>query len=327
MAPAAVTFVIFDGYQTLDLAGPYDVFAEAGYECLTVAPEAGPVRSNTGLRCLAEWGIAEADPRATETLVVVGGSGTYDARRNQALVDWITAAAASAQRVASVCNGAFLLAEAGSLDGRRVTTHWSEAERLAREYPAIEVDREPIFIRDGRIWTSAGVTAGMDLALALVENDLGRDAALEVARDLVLYLRRPGSQSQFSVPLWSAQPATDALRKVVDAIHTNPGGRHTIADLADLAGLSPRHLQRRFTHEVGVPPATYVERARVEAAQRALSERDDSVDTVARHYGFGTAETLRRSFHRLVGIAPSEYRDRFRTAYGRPSYPNSGDER
>jgi transcriptional regulator GlxA family with amidase domain len=316
MKPSAVTFVIFDGYQTLDLAGPYEVFGKAGYDLVMVAPTAGPIRSNTGLPVLADRGIAEADPATTGTLVVVGGSGVHAARRNREIIEWISHAAASAPRVTSVCTGAFLLAEAGLLDGRRVTTHWRLADRLAREYPAITVDCEPIFIRDGRFWTTAGVTAGMDLALALVEADLGRDTALAVARELVLYLRRPGNQSQFSVPLWSAQPASgDPLRKVVDAIHTNPGGRHSIADLASLAGLSPRHLQRRFTKEIGVSPAAYVERARIEAAQRALAERDDPVESIARHYGFGTAETLRRAFHRLVGIAPSDYRDRFHSAY------------
>ncbi|MEV0287077.1 MULTISPECIES: GlxA family transcriptional regulator [unclassified Kribbella] len=315
MGPGVVTFVIFDGYQTLDLVGPYDVFAEAGYECVIVASEPGPVRSNMGLPVLADLGIADVDPQTVGTLVVVGGSGVHDACQDQRLVEWIAAATADATRVTSVCSGAFLLAEAGSLNGRRVTTHWSEAAKLAREYPAVDVDPDPIFIRDGELWTSAGVTAGMDLALALVEADLGRDAALEVARDLVLYLRRPGSQSQFSLPLWSTQPSSDVLRKVVDAIHTDPGGRHSIADLADVAGLSPRHLQRRFTQEIGVPPALYVERARIEAAQRALAELDDSVESIARRYGFGTAETLRRSFHRIVGIAPSDYRDRFRTAY------------
>jgi len=316
MAPRAVTFVIFDGYQTLDLAGPYEVFGKAGYDLRVVAEAAGLVRSNTGLPVLAEHGIADTDPTTTDILVVVGGRGVQSARLNRDLVAWISAAAARAPRVTSVCSGAFLLAETGLLDGRRVTTHWRQAGRLAREYPSIEVDCEPIFIRDGRFWTTAGVTAGMDLALALVEADLGRDVALDVARELVLYLRRPGNQSQFSLPLWSAQPAGgDVLRKVVDTIHANPGGRHSIADLATLAGLSPRHLQRRFTKEIGVPPAVYVERARIEAAQRALAERDDPVEAIARRYGFGTGETLRRAFHRIVGVAPSDYRDRFRTAY------------
>ena len=196
-----------------------------------------------------------------------------------------------------------------------MTTHWREADRLAREYPAVIVDSDPIFIQDGPIWTSAGVAAGMDLALALVEADLGPQKALAVARELVLFLRRPGNQSQFSVPLWSAPPASDVMREVVEAIHLDPGARHGIDDLASLAGLSPRHLQRRFTQETGLPPTVYVERVRVEAAQRALAERDDPLETIARRYGFGTAETLRRTFHRLVGIAPSEYRDRFRTAH------------
>jgi len=199
------------------------------------------------------------------------------------LMDWLAAAGASARRVASVCNGTFLLAAAGLLDGRRVTTHWLQAEQLARQHPAVIVDREPIFIRDGRIWTSAGVTAGMDLALALVEDDVGAQAALEVARELVLFLRRPGNQSQFSTPLWSRPAATDALRVVVDAIDTDPGGRHDIAALAAPAKLSPRHFQRKFTREIGTPP--YVERVRVEAAQRALAERDDPVDSIARRCG------------------------------------------
>jgi transcriptional regulator GlxA family with amidase domain len=187
------------------------------------------------------------------------------------------------------------------------------ADRLAQEYAAVIVDSDPIFVQDGPIWTSAGVAAGMDLALALVEADLGSQTALRVARELVLFLRRPGNQSQFSVPLWSTEPASDVMREVLDAIHSDPGARHGIEELAALAGLSPRHLQRRFTQETGLPPTVYVERVRLEAAQRALSERDDPLETIARRYGFGTAETLRRTFHRLVGIAPSEYRDRFRT--------------
>jgi transcriptional regulator GlxA family with amidase domain len=152
----------------------------------------------------------------------------------------------------------------------------------------------------------------MDLALALVEADLGHEVALTVARELVLFLRRPGSQSQFSMPLWSQPPPSDPLRDVVDAIHADPGARHDISGLAQRAGLSPRHLQRRFTREIGMPPATYVERVRTEAAQRALADRDDPVEAIARRYGFGTAETLRRTFHRLVGVTPSDYRARFR---------------
>ncbi len=270
------------------------------------------MKSDLGLSVVADRALADTDPRAVDILVVVGG-GIHTARKNRELVEWVTAAAKAARRVASVCTGTFLLAETGVLDGRRATTHWAWATRLAEEYPAVTVDADPIYVCDGRVWTSAGVTAGMDLALAMVEADLGRRVALQVARTLVLYLRRPGSQSQFSVPLWSSQPDSDVIRTVVDAIHARPGDRHGIEDLAELAGLSTRHFQRRFTQEVAISPAAYVERVRIEAAQQALAETDLTLDAIARRYGFGTGETLRRAFHRLLGIAPSDYRDRFGT--------------
>ncbi|MEU6180114.1 GlxA family transcriptional regulator [Streptomyces coeruleorubidus] len=315
MTDRRIVFVVFDGFQPLDLTGPHEVFRSAGdaYACEVVAPRAGPVRSGSGLLVHAEHGVADLDPAGIDTLVVVGGRGVDRARQDEALVSWIAAAAAGARRVASVCSGVFLLAAAGLLDGRRVTTHWAREGQLAREHPEVRVDCEPIFVRDGRVWTSAGVTAGMDLALALVEDDLGREVAHAVARQLVLFLRRPGGQSQYSVALWSRQPATDPVRAAVAAIHADPSARHDIAGLAAHAGLSPRHLQRRFTAELGVPPAAYVERVRVEAAQRALTEGDESVEAIARRYGFGTAETLRRTFHRRLGIAPSDYRARFRS--------------
>ncbi|MFC0627608.1 GlxA family transcriptional regulator [Kribbella deserti] len=317
MHPHRVTFVIFDGFQALDLVGPYEVFQRAGgYDCTVVAPMPGPVGTDSGLPVHAEHGIAALSPAGLDTLVVVGGTGVHSARHDARLIDWIAAAARGAGRIASVCSGAFLLAEAGLLNGRRVTTHWARAERLAQEYPAVTVRPDPIFLRDGDIWSSAGVTAGMDLALALVEQDQGQQVALEVARHLVLFLRRPGNQSQFSVGLWSMQPTSDPIRQAVTAIHADPGARHDIAGLAAHAGLSPRHLQRRFTAELGIPPATYVERVRVEAAQRALADGGDPIDVVARRYGFGTAETLRRSFHRRLGVAPSDYRERFRSAMG-----------
>jgi transcriptional regulator GlxA family with amidase domain len=314
----SIAFVIFEGFQPLDLVGPHEVFQHANrltgsYCCQIVAPCAGPVMSGSNLPVHAEHGLADLDPGGIDTLVVTGGGGVDQAALDPALVGWIAAAGAGARRVTSVCSGVFLLAAAGLVTEHRVTTHWARAGQLTREHPTLTVDCDPIFIRDGRVWTSAGVTAGMDLALALVEDDLGRDVAHTVAQELVLFLRRPGSQSQFSLPLWSAQPRTDPIRAVLSAIHTDPGARHSIADLAGYAGLSPRHLQRRFTAEIGSPPAAYVERVRIEAAQRALTETDDPVATVARRCGFGTAETLRRAFHRNTSVAPSDYRGRFRS--------------
>ncbi|NVI86701.1 GlxA family transcriptional regulator [Actinomadura sp. BRA 177] len=308
-----VAFVIYDGFQALDLTGPHEVFQHTGrYECLLVGPEAGPVRSSSGLPVHAGSGIRDVPAQSVDTLVVAGGTGIDRAREDAALVSWVAEVAKTARRVASVCSGALLLAETGALDGRRVTTHWGRERQLRTEYPRLDVDCDPIFIRDGHIWTSAGVTAGMDLALALVEDDHGRDVAHAVARELVMFLRRPGSQSQFSVPLWSGQPATDPIRVAVESVQADPGARHSIADLAGRSGLSARHLQRRFTAEIGVPPAAYVERVRIEAARRVLAEGDEPVETLARRLGFGTGETLRRAFHRHVGVAPSDYRDRFR---------------
>src|SRR6516162_1634220 len=319
MTARRIVFLIFDGLQPIDLVGPHEVFSYAGrlshdgeYRCQVAARAAGPVRTPSGLLIHAEHSVFDLGPAGIDTIVVVGGAGVDAACRDGVLVEWLAAAGRTARRVASVCTGVFLLAAAGLAEGRRVTCHWSRAGQLAAGHPGLTVDANPIFIRDGRIWTSAGVTAGMDLALALVEEDLGAQVARDVARYLVLYLRRPGSQSQFSVPLWSAQPSTDPIRAAVSAVHADPGARLGITDLAAHARLSPRHLQRRFAAEIGTPPASYVEQVRIESARRALTEGDDPVDAIARRCGFGTAETLRRVFQRRLGVAPSEYRDRFR---------------
>lgn len=317
-----VGFVVFDGFQILDLTGPYEVFREAGaYGCRIVSTRAGTVCSDGGLGVTVTDSYGNLGPDELDTIVVAGGHGVDTALEDRALLDWL--AAVRPRRLASVCSGALLLAAAGRLDGRRATTHWGRAAQLARTYPAVTVDADPIFIRDGDVWTSAGVTAGIDLALALVEEDLGRDVAHTVARHLVMFLRRPGGQSQFSVPLWSRRPESDPIRTAVDAIHADPGARHTIAELAARAGLSPRHLQRRFPAELGLPPGGYVEVVRVEAARRALTEGGEPIETIARRLGFGTAETLRRAFHRHVGVPPSDYRDRFRTAAGHDRSRNS----
>jgi transcriptional regulator GlxA family with amidase domain len=216
--------------------------------------------------------------------------------------------------VASVCSGAFVLAAAGLLDGRRATTHWSACDLLARLHPSVTVDPDPIYVRDGDVYTSAGVTAGMDLALAMVEDDLGRDVALAVARRLVLFLHRPGDQSQFSAQLSTQWSDRDPLRRLQQWIADHPGGDLAVEALAARAGMSPRHFARCFRDDTGVTPARYVATVRLEAARRRLEESDDAVEHVAAACGFGTAETMRRAFLRALGVAPTEYRRRFRSA-------------
>jgi transcriptional regulator GlxA family with amidase domain len=246
-----------------------------------------------------------------DTLVVPGGSGHRSAREDTELVRWIASAAGRARRTASVCTGAFLLARAGLLDGRRATTHWSFADRLAREHPRVEVDPDPIFVRDGAIWTSAGVTAGMDLALALVEEDLDRDAALEIARHLVLFLRRPGNQSQFSAALAAQTAQREPLREVQREVVENVASDHTVEAMAARANMSPRHFARAFRAETGITPGRYVESVRLEAARRHLEDTDEPIASVSLACGYGTSETMRRAFLRALAVGPAEYRRRF----------------
>ncbi len=210
-----------------------------------------------------------------------------------------------------MCSGAFLLAAAGLLDGRRATTHWARAERLAARHPEIVVDADPIWTRDGKVWTSAGVTAGIDVALALVEDDHGVEIAEHVARWLVMFLRRPGNQSQFAAPVWRRRARDAPIRRAQELIEADPSADHRLCVLARHVALSERHLLRRFTAEVGVTPARYVATARVEAARRELESGDDTVAAIAARVGFGTAETMRRTFVRDLGAAPDDYRRRF----------------
>jgi len=253
--------------------------------------------------------------------VVVGGRGSREARHDPVLVDWLRQASPRARRTCSVCTGAFVLAGAGLLDGRRATTHWSAIRELAADYPSVEIDAEPLFIQDGPIWTSAGVTAGIDLSLALVEADLGVTVAQTVARWLVLYLRRSGGQSQFAAEVWRDPPDREALRQVIRYIHAEPAADLRLPVLAERATMSVRHLQRTFTKEIGEPPAGYVNRVRVEAARRVLELEPVTVIEAARRCGFGTAEAMRRAFHRQLGISPDAYRDRFRTVSADPVRP------
>jgi transcriptional regulator GlxA family with amidase domain len=320
--PRNVVILVYPGVQSLDVTGPLEVFSGAkllletdantdpGYRTTVVSADGAPVETSSGLTIVPHADIHHA-PAAIDTLLVAGGAGAERACAEAALLDWIAERAQTARRVASVCTGAFLLAAAGLLDGRRATTHWAAAAELARRYPLVSVDPEPIFVRDGEVWTSAGVTAGMDLALAMVEEDLDRDAALAIARHLVLFLRRPGNQSQFSATLAARPPARAGLREVQRFAVENLAGDLTVEALAQRAHMSPRHFARSFHAEVGVTPARYVERLRLEAARRRLEESEEPVAAVAAACGFGTAETMRRVFLRALGVGPAEYRRRF----------------
>jgi transcriptional regulator GlxA family with amidase domain len=248
-----------------------------------------------------------------DTLIIPGGSGTTGARTDEELISWIRGAGPRCRRVATVCTGAFLGAQAGLLDGRRVTTHWARAEELRAAFPALVVDPDPIYIRDGRYWSSAGVTAGIDLALALVQEDHGVEVAQTVARWLVMFLHRPGGQTQFASPVWVPRAERSTVRAVQTLVEAAPGGDHRLPALAAAAAMSVRHFTRVFTAEVGETPSRFVERVRVEAARRELETSADTLDVVAQRCGLGSAETLRRVFQRRLEVSPDSYRRRFRT--------------
>jgi len=320
--PRQVAILVYPGVQSLDFAGPLEVFAgaqrlieesdrrERGYELKLLSVDGRPLETSSGLTVTPHASLASA-PAKIDTLIVAGGHGCMEAAADRVLLEWISQVSAAARRTASVCTGAFLLAAAGLLDGRRATTHWASAAELAARYPTVDVDPEPIFLRDGPIWTSAGVTAGMDLALALVEEDLDRDAALAIARHLVLFLRRPGNQSQFSATLSAQAPAREPLREVQRYVLENPASELSVEALADRACMSPRHFARAFRAESGVTPARYVEQVRLEAARRRLEDTPEPIAAVALACGFGTPETMRRVFLRALEVGPAEYRRRF----------------
>lgn len=313
-----VAIVVFEGLQALDAVGPAEVFsqasrlAEPGYEVELVGAGAA---TTSGLTLGPVVPFAAHDG-PLDTLMVAGGTGVARLQHDDELIGWVRAAAARARRVTSVCSGAFVLARAGLLDGRRATTHWDSCALLARRYPAVTVEPDPIFVRDGNVYTSAGVTAGMDLALALVEEDLGPEVAMEVARRLVLFARRPGGQAQFSVQLAAQAAAPGALRDLQAWIAENLDADLSVSALAARAHVSARTLARAFTREIGMTPAAYVEAVRVEQARSRLETGGAGLAAIARACGFGTAETMRRAFHRRLGVAPADYRTRFNTTRG-----------
>ncbi len=313
----------FPDAQILDITGPLEVFGRAArwlteergwripaYTVEIAAAKAGPFATSSGIRLIADRSTAQVRG-PIDTILVAGGRGTTVALRDRALVDWLRASIHCTRRLCSVCTGAFLLAEAGLLDGLRATTHWRQCERLAAQYPAVSVETDPIFVRAGKIFTSAGVTAGIDLALALLEDDHGRDVALAVARELVMFLRRPGGQSQFSVQLSAQVADREPIRELQRWIADHLGADLSVDVLARRAAMSPRNFARVFTREVGVTPGEFVEKSRVEAARRRLEESADGVDSIASECGFGTRETMRRAFIRRLHVPPSAYRSRF----------------
>ncbi len=315
-----VVLVGFDGMQLLNLVGPAEMLDAAtqvlgggrGYRVVIATPDGAPVRGSAGMRIAADESLGHVRSRTVDTVIVGGGMriGEVDDPR---LVSGLQRISAGARRTCSVCTGAFLLAGAGLLDGRAATTHWAFCTELARRHPRVRVEPDRIFVRDGSTMTSAGSTAGMDLTLALIEQDHGPDVARTVARWTVMFLQRPGGQSQFSERL--ALPATVAapVRQILDAIVADPAADHRLITLAKRAAISERHLRRVFADQTGTTPARFVERIRVEAAREQLEGTTTPVDAVAASCGFGSAETMRRAFLRALGVGPSDYRARFRS--------------
>ncbi|MFJ2958148.1 GlxA family transcriptional regulator [Streptomyces sp. NPDC087270] len=331
MTSRRIVFAVYPDFQILDLTGPHEVFASAGRIAAAagagaadphvgdgadrtvievVSAEAGPVASSGGLAVTPTLPPARVGS-PVDTLVAVGGPGVQRACQEREFVEWFAATARTARRTASVCSGAFLLAEAGLLDGRRAVTHWSVCAELAERYPAVTVDPDPIFVRDGDVWTSAGVTAGIDLALAMVEADHGPEVSRTIARHLVMFVQRPGGQAQFSTQLAAQRPDRSPLRDVLDWIADHLCDDLAVPALAARAGMSERNFTRVFRAETGRTPGAYVEGARIEAARRLLESTGATLDGVARRCGFGTVETLHRSFKRRVRVTPGEYRRHF----------------
>jgi transcriptional regulator GlxA family with amidase domain len=319
IAARTIDVVAYPAAQLLDVTGPLQVFATTNdlaksvgvdppYRIQVVAPGQEGVTTSSGLGLMTVPLPAAGD--AVDTLIVAGGPGVTAASADAVLVDWVRARSRHARRVASVCSGAFLLAAAGVLDERRATTHWAHCAEFARRHPQVRLEPDPIFVNDGDVWTSAGVTAGIDLALALVEADLGRSVALSVARHLVVFLKRSGGQAQFSTAL-SLQTAEDRFGALHDWIDAHLAEDLTLPMLAERMGMSERSFSRRYAAATGVTPSRAIERMRVEAARRLLSDSALPVKRISQRCGFGSEETMRRSFLRVLAVTPQDYRARF----------------
>lgn len=326
--PRSINVLAFPDVQLLDVSGPLQVFASANecarqrgrgvpYAPRVIAAESGSVISSAGLGLLTDPLPSAHKP--SDTLIVAGGSGVHAASRDLALTRWLRQHAATSRRVASVCTGAFLLAAAGLLDNRRVATHWAHCNDLAQQYPALRVEPDPIFINDGSIWTSAGVTAGIDLALALVEEDLGRSLALDVARHLVVFLKRPGGQAQFSASLL-LQHDGDRFGELHAWIVEHLTADLSVTALAARIGMSERTFMRHYRASTGKTPARAVEQIRSEAALRLLGDTSLPIKRIAARCGFGSEETMRRSLMRVIAVTPQAYREHFASRRGDPDH-------
>src|SRR5215510_3402857 len=323
--PVRTAIVAYEGVSLLDLSGPLEAFHIASthpdhvgatriYDCTVVSVRGGPVMSADGVSIVTEP-VSVLDGSRIDTLIVPGACNVQDVRRDRELTSWVRNHARDCRRVCSVCVGAFLLAEAGLLNGRRVVTHWMHCGLLASSYPNLTVEPDAVYIRDEAIWSSAGVTTGIDMALALIEQDCGRTVAMYVARVLVVYLRRMGGQSQYSALLAAqVESASDEFAELERWIAENLTADLRVERLAERVGMSPRNFARRYTETRKRTPARAVESIRVDSARRALEETDDRIDDIARRCGFSSEEQLRGVFARHVGIPPRAYRDRFGAA-------------
>lgn len=317
MAPRTTAILALPGAQLLDVAGPLDVFAEANvqagegvYALTIVSTRPGPVITSSGRGLVSDMVAPDADPTGFDTLLVAGAPRIQDLEVEAELLVWLGQAAAQSRRYGSVCSGAFLLGQAGLLDGRRATTHWAVADALAARYPNASIEPDAICLFDGKLRTAAGVTAGLDLALALVEEDLGAEIARRVAAQLVMFFKRGGGQMQFSRRGVSAPTGRSALQEVQRWVAAHPAEDHGVDCLADRSGMSPRHFARLFRAETGVTPAAYVETVRIEAVRHLLETGDAPLKQIAGACGFRDADTLRRAFARRVGTTPADYRRR-----------------
>jgi transcriptional regulator GlxA family with amidase domain len=336
-----VGFVLFDQVLALNLSGPAEAFSVAnyllrdgggGYDLVFLSETGGPIRTSCGI-IIGTDALDSADLAKFDTLIVGGGSDAAAFTRHAPLVRWIKSASKSVRRTCSICNGAFLLAAAGLLDGRRAVTHWCEVERLEAMYPSVRVELDPIYLTDGAIWTSAGMTAGIDLALALIEDDHGRRVSLAVAKELVVFLRRPGGQAQFSsalaaqTRLGTAPPAA-RLAELPAWIANNLNADLSVEGLARRVGMTPRTFARNFARWHGGTPAKLVEDLRVEASCRHLEDGDSDIKRIADICGFGDEERMRRAFTRRLGVPPTAYRERFgrRRAMTEGDHRKSGDD-